>query len=144
MLCHSSQSISSTYDPSALSSPALHFVLLTADSPYWQWWRYWNRENTAYCIRKNNCDWVLNAIFEKLIFSHLLYIAFIFHKVCSSLQKLQDHNFCSYIYFSTGLFAFICLAFIFTHTISKNEFESLLWNKCNIAPATTSWKMNLP
>ena len=50
---------------------------------------------TMYCIHKNNCGWALNAIFERLIFWHLSYIAFTFQKVCSSLHKLQDHNFYS-------------------------------------------------
>mgnify|MGYP001795792199 CR=1 FL=1 len=39
------------------------------------------------CTCKNNCDWALYTIFEKLVFSHLLYIVFIFQKICSSLQK---------------------------------------------------------
>ena len=49
----------------------------------------------VYCVRKNNCNWALNAILIKPMFLHLLYIAFTFQRVCSSSEKLQDCNFYS-------------------------------------------------
>ena len=55
-------------------------------------------------IHKNHCDWALHAILKKLIFSHLFCIAFIFQKICGSLQKLQDGNFYSLHLFLNRLF----------------------------------------
>ena len=65
-----------------------------------------------HCMPKNNYDRALNVIFEKLIYSHLFFRRFAAH--CRSCKIAI---FTRRIPFSTGLFACICLRFIFTCTV---------------------------
>ena len=75
-----------------------------------------------YCIRKNNCDWALNAIFEKLIFLHSLYIPFIFQKVCTSFQKLQDRNFYSlHLFLNRAFCIYFSRIYLYVYSIRMYE-----------------------
>ena len=62
---------------------------------------------------------------------HLLYIAFIFQKACTSLQKLQDHNFYSSRLFLNSLFR-ICLSgiYFYLHSISLAPSENSVLKPC--------------
>ena len=88
-----------------------------------------------YCTHENKCDWTLNAIFKKLIFLRLLCIAFIFFRFAGHCRSCEIAIFTHRIYFSTGFFAFICVAFSFTHSGKMLNFY-LKWNSHTVHAST--------
>ena len=84
---------------------------------YFQMWVVYQSKYIAF---------ILKIIIKKPVFLHLSYIVFTFRKVCNSLQKLQDHNFCAshlFLYrFFPSIYQSLILFFLY---IESNNFTKL-------------------
>ena len=79
-------------------------------------------------VSKNNCDWALNVMLEKLIF-RIYYPSHSFFRRCiAHCRRCKIAIFAHYIYFATDLFAFICIAFIFTYTVAGINISICGWS----------------